>query len=110
MYDFVLGQGPTPIPVQCSSGQFSCLVDGLKKCLPNEWKCDGYTDCEDGKDEVGCPTQHPITHTTPNQNIGDCRDDQASVQNLTFVIASKYLIKIVFGFCFGSEFLCVHVL
>lgn len=83
-----LGQGPTPAPVQCTSGQFSCVTDGLKKCLPNEWKCDGYADCEDGRDEVGCPTQtSPVTGTTPDQNTGKCREDQVRI-----VLSQKCLV------------------
>ena len=34
----------------CGQGEFRC--GNTTQCLPNSWKCDGTTDCEDGSDEI----------------------------------------------------------
>ena len=71
-----LGQGPTPSPIVCDKSQFSCINNGVRECLPNSWKCDGYPDCQDGTDEVGCPTVTDSPKTTPDQNTGKCTEVQ----------------------------------
>ncbi|VDI10959.1 Hypothetical predicted protein [Mytilus galloprovincialis] len=43
----------------CVDGAFHCSIE--KKCIPSEWHCDGYDDC-DGEDELDCtgpPPQEP---------------------------------------------------
>ncbi|NXE43508.1 RSVR protein, partial [Ptilorrhoa leucosticta] len=34
--------------------EFQCAPGDL--CFPQEWRCDGHPDCEDGGDEWGCGT------------------------------------------------------
>ncbi|NWZ00442.1 RSVR protein, partial [Loxia curvirostra] len=34
--------------------QFQCAPGAL--CFPQEWRCDGHPDCEDGEDEWSCRT------------------------------------------------------
>ncbi|NXA83596.1 RSVR protein, partial [Thryothorus ludovicianus] len=34
--------------------QFQCAPGAL--CLPQDWRCDGHPDCDDGGDEWGCET------------------------------------------------------
>lgn len=36
----------------CAAGQLECSVDG--ECIPDNYICDGYFDCSDSEDEVGC--------------------------------------------------------
>ena len=44
----------------CAIGEFLCAANpnlwdnNSKQCFPNEYNCDGYNDCEDGRDENGC--------------------------------------------------------
>lgn len=44
---------PAPGPATCAPNRFRC---GSGACIVNTWVCDGYADCPDGSDEVGCPT------------------------------------------------------
>ena len=74
-----IGQGPTPAPIVCDNNiQFSCLNNGVKECLPNSWKCDGYPDCQDGTDEVGCPPLTTETTLTTAEQI-NCAANEVSV-------------------------------
>ncbi|NXM19058.1 RSVR protein, partial [Ploceus nigricollis] len=34
--------------------QFQCAPGAL--CFPQDWRCDGHPDCDDGEDEWGCGT------------------------------------------------------
>ncbi|NWH35306.1 RSVR protein, partial [Chloropsis hardwickii] len=34
--------------------QFQCVPGAF--CFPQDWRCDGHPDCEDGEDEWGCGT------------------------------------------------------
>lgn len=42
-----------PGPSTCAPNRFHC---GSGACIINTWVCDGYADCSDGSDELGCPT------------------------------------------------------
>ena len=44
---------PTSTPVVCRADFFKC--DG-KRCISNEWVCDGERDCADATDELYCTT------------------------------------------------------
>ncbi|XP_053821936.1 CD320 antigen [Vidua chalybeata] len=41
-------------PSRCRPDQFQCAPGAL--CFPQDWRCDGHPDCEDGEDERGCGT------------------------------------------------------
>ncbi|KAM9455295.1 integral membrane protein DGCR2/IDD [Clarias gariepinus] len=45
----------TPISEpRCAQDQFACL-SGRMQCIPLDWRCDGWTACEDKSDEIDCP-------------------------------------------------------
>ena len=33
---------------ECAGNEFKC---DSGQCIPADWRCDGYSDCEDGSDE-----------------------------------------------------------
>lgn len=37
-------------PTNCKSNNHMCA--DRSACVPNDWKCDGEPDCDDGSDEV----------------------------------------------------------
>ncbi|CAK1543699.1 unnamed protein product [Leptosia nina] len=39
---------------RCNAGQFRC-ADG-SRCVPASWRCDGRPHCDDGSDELQCPS------------------------------------------------------
>lgn len=39
---------------RCAQDQFACL-SGRMQCIPLDWRCDGWTACEDKSDEMDCP-------------------------------------------------------
>ncbi|XP_059726144.1 CD320 antigen [Haemorhous mexicanus] len=41
-------------PSRCRPDQFQCAPGAL--CFPQDWRCDGHPDCEDGEDEWSCGT------------------------------------------------------
>lgn len=47
MYVFL---GPEGTPA-CPEQHFLC---DLSKCLPQQYRCDGQTQCDDGTDELSC--------------------------------------------------------
>uniref|UniRef100_A0A1Q3FKU3 Putative low-density lipoprotein receptor n=1 Tax=Culex tarsalis TaxID=7177 RepID=A0A1Q3FKU3_CULTA len=49
----------------CSDDEFSC---DQERCIPKSKQCDNHHDCDDGTDEIDCPTQAPQTR--------DCLQDE----------------------------------
>ncbi|XP_048838564.1 LOW QUALITY PROTEIN: sortilin-related receptor [Brienomyrus brachyistius] len=70
---------PTQPPVRprptgrCGKGQFPCLRPPT--CIPDWQRCDGRRHCQDGSDEISCPTQGPLTCV----NGTLCADGEACV-------------------------------
>ena len=36
---------------ECKAGEFSCKNG---RCIKQDWKCDGFSDCDDNSDEIDC--------------------------------------------------------
>ncbi|XP_037693308.1 MAM and LDL-receptor class A domain-containing protein 1 [Choloepus didactylus] len=50
--------GPVAIqPSPCAADEFSCVY--TLQCVPLSGKCNGQQDCQDGSDEMACPTSTP---------------------------------------------------
>uniref|UniRef100_A0A3Q3AY67 Sortilin-related receptor n=1 Tax=Kryptolebias marmoratus TaxID=37003 RepID=A0A3Q3AY67_KRYMA len=60
----------TPGPTTCAPNRFHC---GSGACIINTWVCDGYADCPDGSDELGCPT---VPTQAPPPSPGRCTRGQ----------------------------------
>ncbi|KAJ8023749.1 Low-density lipoprotein receptor-related protein 6 [Holothuria leucospilota] len=41
------------VPSRCNANEFQC-TSGAITCIPAHWRCDHYSECDDGSDEVGC--------------------------------------------------------
>jgi len=58
-----------------SPGSFNCADGCVSDCVPPQWLCDTEPDCDDGSDEVGCPTNCSHVNSFLCQN-GNCVPDQ----------------------------------
>ncbi|XP_032658219.1 sortilin-related receptor isoform X2 [Chelonoidis abingdonii] len=58
---------------RCSRFEFECQQ--LRKCIPNWKRCDGLRDCQDGTDEMNCPTHSSLS--CPNGY--KCKDEEACI-------------------------------
>ena len=43
----------------CASDEFLCRKE--KKCIPQQWRCDGDNDCDDSSDERNCRKWHHLS-------------------------------------------------
>ncbi|XP_076146177.1 sortilin-related receptor [Alosa pseudoharengus] len=65
---------PTPAaPSPCARGQFSCSRPHA--CIPAWQRCDGTNQCQDGSDELSCPTRRPLQCVNGTM----CADGEACV-------------------------------
>uniref|UniRef100_A0A914DFL6 Uncharacterized protein n=1 Tax=Acrobeloides nanus TaxID=290746 RepID=A0A914DFL6_9BILA len=64
---------PSPIQQACPNNMFKCKSG---RCIPQSWKCDGDSDCDDGSDEDECskhesrcnPQEYECKGSTVGQN------------------------------------------
>ncbi|XP_076821145.1 uncharacterized protein LOC143467328 isoform X2 [Clavelina lepadiformis] len=43
---------PPPSEISCTENEYKCISGS--RCIPDEFKCDGYADCPDDDDELQC--------------------------------------------------------
>ncbi|XP_052562691.1 sortilin-related receptor-like isoform X8 [Culex pipiens pallens] len=60
-------KGYSLISEDCSDDEFSC---DQERCIPKSKQCDSHQDCDDGTDEIDCPTEAPPAR--------DCLHDEFS--------------------------------
>lgn len=64
----LIGEVNCAEPPTCSPNEFLCH-SSTALCLPLSWKCDDAEDCEDGSDEIDCPS---CAHTEFRCESGKC--------------------------------------
>ena len=79
--------------LECTKKQFQCKNTGF--CIPESWKCDGYNDCIDFSDELGCIVDTKKAFCRRNMNQDS--DTHSDTQLFTFYL--QHSSKIIF-FCF----------
>ena len=62
---------------RCAPGEFQCRDEG--NCIPQDWTCDGHSDCTDGSDETVC-------------NV-TCSEEEFQCDNSDCIQAGNYLIE-----------------
>ena len=45
----------------CFGNQPECEKNGVMRCIPHEWLCDGHRDCDLGDDEKDCELLDPFS-------------------------------------------------
>ena len=65
--------------LECTKKQFQCKNTGF--CIPESWKCDGYNDCIDFSDELGCivDTKKAFCRRNMNQDSDTHSDTQIPI-------------------------------
>jgi len=61
---------PGELVSACPADQFMCLDDS--SCINGDWECDGYPDCSDSSDELGCGIACPADRQFKCVEGSDC--------------------------------------
>ena len=74
--------------LECTKKQFQCKNTGF--CIPESWKCDGYNDCIDFSDELGCivDTKKAFCRRNMNQD-SDTHSDTRIIPITTTLFRNK---------------------
>ena len=90
------------------------LVCGSGETIPETWKCDLKSDCEDGSDELTCEGlflckdgKGSIDEDLKCDNFPDCADGSDEVGCPTFMCTSGKVIPLIFR-CDGIEDCCAE--
>ncbi|KAL3314317.1 hypothetical protein Ciccas_007064 [Cichlidogyrus casuarinus] len=51
----IISSSPSSPSSPCASNEFYCGPNDMTPCIPESWKCDGSSECANGRDEQGCP-------------------------------------------------------
>ena len=92
--------------LECTKKQFQCKNTGF--CIPESWKCDGYNDCIDFSDELGCivDTKKAFCRRNMNQDSDTHSDTQIPIMYIVPATLFKnnfflfLKVELPYGLCF----------
>ena len=64
-------KGSTRRPNTCSSSEYQCAYGG---CVPRSVVCNGFSECIDGSDEIGCGKQRNMYFIASLANTLECNN------------------------------------
>ena len=80
--------------LECTKKQFQCKNTGF--CIPESWKCDGYNDCIDFSDELGCIVDTKKAFCRRNMNQDSDTHSETQIPIMYIVPTTLFKKKIFF--------------